>query len=267
MRNNILTSFLLFKSKLKFFLICLYFCNSHQTDIDYWDDTLTEEIAAVQQLLDGIPSLSDPLERAKSLDEVEGKLRSAKGTMRSFKMEIRLVGDVQQRRSYEGRLQQIDQELRTLQADFKALQAEETRGQLFVSGSGADGDLEGGADPTQAGSNMLNEASALQDKTADSLQNTRNMIAQSKEVGAATLEELERQREVLQSIDKEADRAMDNLERAEKLIKTFGKRMAGDKLIQCFAVVNLLLLLGVIVFAITRKSDKDDEDKSPANPF
>jgi novel plant SNARE len=227
---------------------------------------LTEEISAVQQLLDGIPSLSDPVERATSLDEVEGRLRSAKGTMRSFKMEIRLVADVQQRRQYEGRLQQMDQEYRTLQADFKALQAEENRGQLFISGSGADGDLEGG-DPTQAGSNMLNEASALQDKTADSLANTRNMIQQSKEVGAATLEELERQREVITSIDREADKAMDNLERAEKLIKTFGKRMAGDKLIQCFAVVNMLLLLGVIVFAITRRGGKDDDEKSPANPF
>ena len=54
MRNNVLTSCLLSKSKLIFSLNCLYFCcNSHQTDIDYWDDTLTEEIAALKA--EGIP--------------------------------------------------------------------------------------------------------------------------------------------------------------------------------------------------------------------
>lgn len=218
----------------------------------------------MQQLLDGVPSLSDPVERAGAMEEADDRLRGAAGTKRSFKMEIRLVQDIKERRRLEGVLQGMDQELRTLKADLKALQADENRGELFVSGGGGNGE-DDEQDPTMAGSNMLNEASRLQDKTQDSLQNTRNMIAASKEVGVSTLEELQRQREVINNIDKEADRLDDNLARAEALMKQFGKRMAGDKFIQCFAVINCLLLLGVVIYAILKKGSILG-DQEPANP-
>jgi SNARE protein len=158
----------------------------------------------------------------------------------------------------------MEQELRTLQADLRALQAEEDRGELFVSSGGGGGD--GEVDPTKAGSNMLNEASGLQDKTQDSLANTKNMIAASKEVGVSTLEELQRQREVIQNIENEADRMDDNLARAEALLKQFGKRMASDKFIQCFAVINCLLLLGVVIYAVTRKGGLEGDEPAPESP-
>ncbi|KAG7364228.1 SNARE domain anchored protein [Nitzschia inconspicua] len=235
------------------------------TDIQYWEDTLTEEIEAIQNILDGVPSLSNPVQRASAMEEADDRLRGAAGTKRSFKMEIRLVQDIKERRRLEGNLQKMDQELRTLKADLKALQADENRGELFVSGGAGNGD-NGEVDPSRAGSNMLNEAAALQDKTQDSLQNTRNMIAASKEVGVSTLEELQRQREVINNIDKEADRLDDNLARAEALMKQFGKRMAGDKFIQCFAVINSLLLLGVIIYAIMKKGAFDGNSDEPPNP-
>lgn len=216
-------------------------------------------------MLDGIPSISNPNERGSQLEQVEERLRSAQGTKRSFKMETRLVQNVKERRRLEGRLQKMDQELRTLQADFRALQAEEDREELFVSQGGARGEVSE-EDHQKAGSNMLKEASGIQDKTQDSLSNTANMIAASKEVGVSTLEELQRQREVIQNIEKEADRMDDNLARAEALLKQFGKRMASDKFIQCFAVINCLLLLGVVLYAVTRDkeiSPTADQPKSP----
>lgn len=199
------------------------------------------------------------------MDEAEGRLRGAAGTKRSFKMEIRLVQDINERRRLEKRLQAMDQDLRTLKADLKALQADENRGELFVQGGAGGDDGKGDMDPTRAGSNMLADAAALQDKTQDSLANTRNLIAQSKEVGVSTLEELQRQREVIQNIDREADRLDDNLARAEALLKQFGKRMAGDKFIQCFAVINCLLLIGVVIYAIQKKGSIIPEP-SPTNP-
>jgi novel plant SNARE len=237
-----------------------------QTDIDYWDETLTEEISTIQQILDGIPSLSDPVERATALDQAEERLRGAQGTKRSFKMETRLIQDVQKRRQLEGRLQRMEQELRTLKADLKALQADQQRGELFVSGDGDGEGGGGGMDPTKAGDNMLKETMGLQDKTQDSLANTRNMIAASKEVGVATLEELQRQREVLQNIEKETDRIDDNLARAEALLKQFGKRMASDQFIQCFALVNCLLLLGVVLYAVVKGGSLTNPEASPVEP-
>merc|ERR1712029_932718 len=108
----------------------------------------------------------------------------------------------------------------------------------------------------------------LQDKTQDALGNTRNMIAASKEVGVATLEELQRQREVIQNIDKEADRMGDNLARAEALVKQFGKRMASDRFIQCFSLLNCLLLVGVVIWAILRNRAGElfGQPDAPANP-
>jgi SNARE protein len=225
---------------------------------------LTEEIEGIQSILDGVPSLSSAMERASAMEEADGRLRGATGTKRSFKMEIRLVQDINERRRLEGRLQKMDQELRTLKADLKALQADENRGQLFVGGGGGGGE-DGEMDPTMAGSNMLNEAKALQDKTQDSLVNTRNMIAASKEVGVSTLEELQRQREVINNIDRETDRLEDNLARAEALMKQFGKRMAGDKFIQVFALINCCLLCGVVIWAIMKKGSILPPPE-PANP-
>jgi len=220
-------------------------------DIQYWDDTLTEEIQTIKNMLNDIPSLSG-VEKAATIDRANGRLRSAKGTKRSYKMEIRLVQDVAKRRNYEQRLGQLDQQLKTLTADCKALESETNRGELFVEGGGdPEGPNTNGMDATKAGDAMLKEAHGLQDKTQDSLSNTKTMIAESKEVGASTLEELQRQREVIGSIETEIDRFDDNLARAEVLLKQFGKRMASDHFIQCFAVINCLLFLGVLIYAIT----------------
>jgi novel plant SNARE len=168
---------------------------------------------AIQLMLDKIPSIDSAMEKAAAVERVKSKLRSAQGTKRSFKMETRLVQDVNLRRQFESRLNGLDQQLRTLTADCKALESELARGELFVEGDN-DPNVTG-MDGVKAGDKLLQEASVLQDKTQDSLSNTRNMIAQSKEVGVSTLEELERQRNVLENIDKEADRIDDNLARAE----------------------------------------------------
>ncbi|EEC45772.1 predicted protein [Phaeodactylum tricornutum CCAP 1055/1] len=225
-------------------------------DIQYWDDTLTEEIENVQSMLDHISKMNghNPMERQSAIDRAKARLRSATGTKRSFKMECRLVQDVNGRRKYEKRLASLDQTLKMLSADLKALESEQARGELFVSADYDDDNpfKRQEMDGAQAGDSMLKEASGIQDKTQESLMNTRNRITESKEVGISTLEELERQRDVINSIEKETDRIDDNLARAEVLLKQFGKRMASDHFIQCFALINCLLLLGVVLYAVIK---------------
>jgi novel plant SNARE len=81
------------------------------------------------------------------------------------------------------------------------------------------------------------------------------------------LEELERQREVLSNIERETDRLDDNLARSEKLLKQFGRRMASDHFIQCFTVINVLLLCGVILYAVLKgKKIGGDDDAQPIDP-
>jgi SNARE protein len=120
----------------------------------------------------------------------------------------------------------------------------------------------------EAGDMMINDMNHIQDKTKSSLHNTKNMVKASKEVGEATMEELLKQREQIRNIDSEAMRIEDNLNRADKLIKTFAKRMATDKFIQCFACVNVLMLVGVVVYSIVKKSgsEGDPTRNSPQSP-
>jgi SNARE protein len=93
------------------------------------------------------------------------------------------------------------------------------------------------------------------------------MIEESKEVGMQTAEELQRQRAQLSNIDNDVMRMEDNLKRADRLIKTFGKRMATDKLIQCFACTNILLIVGVVVYvAVKGGFEKDKNDGTPESP-
>jgi novel plant SNARE len=202
-------------------------------------------MGTVARMIDRIDAMEDD-ERSKALDRAKGRLRSAAGTKRSLKMEIRLVQDVQKRRQYESQYNELESQLSKLQADVKALESEGQRNELMENRR---------FDPQTAqndGDALLAEASRIQDKTQDSLSNTKNMIAQSKEVGISTLEELERQRNVIQNIERETDRIDDNLARAEVLLKQFGKRMASDHFIQCFALINCLLLLGVVLYAVVK---------------
>ena len=181
-------------------------------DIQYWKDTLAGEVGHIQSILDGVHLLPDPAERDLALEEADATLKSATGTKRAFKLEIRLVQDQDSRSKYTKILKKLENKLRTLKTYLKALQVEE--------------DGNGESDPTMAGSNMLNETSKLQDKTQDSLVCTKNMVAASKEVGLATLEELQMQQEVIGNIDRETDRLGHNLTRAEALVKRFRRRMA-----------------------------------------
>lgn len=211
--------------------------------------------------------MPDGPEKTAVFDRIEKRLRTAQGPKRSFKMETRLVADVNARRKYETRLQRLDQQMNTLAADCKALRQEHERGELF-EGQGGEGGGDNEEDATKAGDKMVDEMHGIQNKTQDSLGNTKAMIAASKEVGMATLEELERQRNVLSNIESEIDRVDDNLARAEALLKQFGKRMASDKFIQCFAVLNCLLLLGVIIYAVTKGGGlPGSEEKTPTSPL
>ena len=117
---------------------------------------------------------------------------------------------------------------------------------------------------------MLNEASRIQDKTQASIDQIARMTAEAKDVGMDTMEELRRQREQIASIDEEAQKIEDNLKRADKLIRNFGRRMATDKLIQCFACLNVLLLVAVVVYSIVKKGkipgSSFDTESGPPQP-
>mmetsp|Transcript_4888 Transcript_4888/g.10789 ORF Transcript_4888/g.10789 Transcript_4888/m.10789 type:complete len:261 (-) Transcript_4888:100-882(-) len=239
-------------------------------DVQYWDDTLTDEVQSIRQLLNTAEGKSN-MDKASALDRAEKKLRAANGTKKSYKMETRLVADPNQKRMYENKLSRLSEELSSCANDLKAMKGGMQRGELFVGargkssrGGGEYGEMSG----EEAGDSMLSDMNNIQDKTKNSLANTKHMVAASKEVGEATMEELLRQREQIRNVDNEAMRIEDNLQRADKLIKTFGKRMATDRFIQCFACINILLLVGVVIYTILKKGSLTggENEGAPASP-
>lgn len=193
------------------------------------------------------------------------------GTKKSYKMETRLITDPKTRKVYENKLMVLSEELATIANDITVLKSNRNKGELFVGastkiGSGV-GDGKGEMSGEEAGSHMISDMNTIQDKTKASITNTKQMVSASKAVGESTMEELLRQREQIRTIDNEAMRIEDNLQRADKLIKTFGKRMATDRFIQCFACINVLLLAGVVVYTIVKKGNTGNSSSgNPTNP-
>ena len=99
----------------------------------------------------------------------------------------------------------------------------------------------------------LAAASSVQDQTDASIEHTLGMIEASKDVGNATLEELARQRDQITSVADDVAKIEDNLSRADRLIRTFGKRMATDKCIQVFTIINLVMVVVIVAYAIATK--------------
>ena len=59
------------------------------------------------------------------------------------------------------------------------------------------------------------------------------------------------QRQKLQEIDAEAQSIHARLEKSRELIATFGRRIAGDRIIQIFCAINIVILLVFIFYIVT----------------
>lgn len=243
-------------------------------DIQYWKDAIVSELEVIRNLVQTARNTSDDTEKVQSLETADRKLRATKSNTRSFKMEIRLIFDHNERSRYDRELTSYEQSIAQLTAEVKTIRSGGERSALFL---GAKNDLSPNGngieyteeDAVRAGDAMLQDAERLQDKTGQALNNTEQMIGEAKMVGASTVEELQRQREQIQEIESNVMKVDDHLNRADRLIKTFGKRMATDKLIQCFACFNIMLISAIVVYTVVKRGMKDDEndnDRRPESP-
>jgi Snare region anchored in the vesicle membrane C-terminus len=215
--------------------------------------------------MDQIPAINDRNDKAAALAQADKKLKAANKTKKTLKMEVRLVTDSQARRTYESRISRLGDDLNNLKADLAALKQDISRESIL--GKGGDDDFSPTEEDGQkAGDQMLGEARRLQDKTQESLDYTKQLVEETKEVGLSSLEELKRQRETLNRIDAEADRIDSALDVADKMVKAFGKRMASDKFIQCFSLLNVLLLVGVIAYIFLSGKSLGGNTSSPESP-
>ena len=78
---------------------------------------------------------------------------------------------------------------------------------------------------------------------------------------------LKKNREQIRTIGGEVVRIKDNLNRSYKPIKSFGQRMASDRFSRCFVCINIVLLVGLVVYAILKGGELTGGNENvPASP-
>jgi chromosome segregation ATPase len=148
-----------------------------------------------------------------------------------------------------------------------ALEAASDRDALLGDGSGGDGaGAAAGYDataPGQTNRDVLGRAGRLQDKTDASLGRARRIAEEAREVGSEALGMLSRDRERIAAMRERVGDIDSSLNRTEKLIKNFAKRMATDRIIQVFFLLNMTLVIGVVAYMVADEQgmlDDDDDD-------
>ena len=210
-------------------------------------DDLSTQIRELKELLGG------PLKaRAETkLKEIERKVTNLKELRRSYNFELKLVKEHDLRKDYQAVATGLDKRRDDLVTELAPL-----RERVMQNKAKGDEDLTFLANgkvnmETQGRDNdqLLSGASTIQELTKASVARSQALIDNSKEVGKETNAQLKQQRQKLQEIDAEAQSIHARLEKSRQLISTFGRRIAGDRIIQIFCAINIIILL-VFIFYI-----------------
>eukprot|EP00608_Synchroma_pusillum_P000781 CAMPEP_0198442818 /NCGR_PEP_ID=MMETSP1452-20131203/68180_1 /TAXON_ID=1181717 /ORGANISM="Synchroma pusillum, Strain CCMP3072" /LENGTH=234 /DNA_ID=CAMNT_0044163445 /DNA_START=44 /DNA_END=745 /DNA_ORIENTATION=- len=210
-------------------------------DVAYWDQQVVSALDEYERAIHDA-SASTGKNRQEMLALAEAKFSRVRDARAGFATERRMIRDRDARTTYEEKDQRYAKRVEELRVELQWLRTEGDRSQLL---SGATSPGQGVANTNEG---LLSEASKVQDLTEVSLQHTKRMIEASKQVGSATLDELGRQQQQIREIQEEVAHIDSALDRARKLVTVFGRRMMTDKVIQFFALVNLLVLLGLIIY-------------------
>eukprot|EP00613_Pedinella_sp_CCMP2098_P005013 CAMPEP_0171606604 /NCGR_PEP_ID=MMETSP0990-20121206/7855_1 /TAXON_ID=483369 /ORGANISM="non described non described, Strain CCMP2098" /LENGTH=297 /DNA_ID=CAMNT_0012169459 /DNA_START=153 /DNA_END=1047 /DNA_ORIENTATION=- len=229
-------------------------------DIEYWYKTYSDRVTGYENKVDGIGSVSagDHIEdQIAACAKVEKKAEKDK---RALGMEARLIKDPDTKAQWEGRIHEVDERLAV---GKRALTTKKEQAELFGQKGGGAGGVPGHAGPTN--DEYLDKTEQVHDKIDDSLANAANLINEAEEVGAATLEALAAQRNQIENIHGTVISIEEALKRSDALLRSFSKRMATDKMIQFFFMINLLGLIGIIVYSVMQDQGLNDDDEAPAD--
>eukprot|EP01038_Epipyxis_sp_PR26KG_P016837 gene16837-23060_t len=244
------------------------------SDINYWYEEYTKEVDAFKQLVDKLQSLlssSNSKVIEQCIKDCEIKYNRVGQIKKSFQMELRIISDKNVKSQFEKDGRSLEENFNTINKNYTQAKTQYARKDLLKeSKSGATGTYTGNYSlEGRTNDDLLTDANRIQDLTFESLSRTRNMIEASKEVGQATLEQLSTQREQIKDIEADVDTLASSLDRASKLVTNFTRRMATDRIIQCFAALNIVIMLGLILYvAISGKSlsASSNSGKNSAGP-
>lgn len=224
-------------------------------NIGYWFDELTKESDNFSALLEKLQTLvastnTQAIERC--VRDCEIKSNRIKEIRKSFGLELKILKNKGEKLVYEGRAREIDEKFANLSSQFTQTKSQITKKDLI-----GESQVSKNLYSTEGKNNdtLLDEANKIQDLTFESLARTKNLIDASKEIGKETVGQLQAQRQQIIDIEVEVDALDSNIVRAEKLVLNFSRRMATDRIIQIFFAINVVVMLGLILYvAISGRS-------------
>jgi hypothetical protein len=173
---------------------------------------------------------------------------------KSFGLELRVTSNKVEKSEYDVKARAVEETFNNLVSDLADCRnkARDQDKKDLMSGNKSRFNTEG-----RGNDDLLNDAHGLQDETMASVARSRALVEDSKDIANATLEVLTTQREQINDISDEIDVIDSNLTRAEKLISAFARRMASDRILQFFMLVNVVLVIAVVIYAATHKKALD----------
>eukprot|EP00611_Tribonema_gayanum_P016832 TRINITY_DN29269_c0_g1_i1.p1 TRINITY_DN29269_c0_g1~~TRINITY_DN29269_c0_g1_i1.p1 ORF type:complete len:238 (+),score=69.02 TRINITY_DN29269_c0_g1_i1:210-923(+) len=216
-------------------------------DVKYWDTSYGKALDELSDQVKAVKGASAAEKEAKIATATQ-TVRRLQGMKRSYNLEIKLMRDATQKASYQEEKNAKDAKLTELEAQLEEAKnkpAGSDKVSLF-SGRAAE------EPKVKTADQKLDQAEMIQNKTEAKYKNIITVLEQTEEVGSATAATLQEQRAQISEITENVMEMDGMLTRANKLIMVFSRRLATDKMIQCFAFINVAALVAIIVYVVIK---------------
>ena len=234
------------------------------SDITYCDEDLKEHVDELAAAVQSLSQLKGD-DRAAKMSECDDLVRRIKELKKGFNLELQQLPKGGQKREYQTKLKGYDAKVQNAKDNLQWARSQGDRDELLGGRRAPKA-----ADPNAMNSDqMLNALKGVNTKIDHSLDRTLAEAKAALDTGKETAHALEEQGEQIEQIAQDAKEIRDHLRTADVLIKNFAKRMATDRVIQCFLFLVTIAIVVIIIYA-TLNPDQDtfqvpDEVKPPSS--
>lgn len=214
-------------------------------DIDYWFKTYSTRISDYETKVGEVSTAVVLADEEAKCAAAASKVEQAK---RSLDLQLRTIRDEDVKDGWADHIRAADERFASAQ---RSLVQKREQAELFGRANGDVAGVAGAAGyrgPTN--DQYLDMTAKVHDDIDASLQNTLNVVNDTEDLAHATAEQLAKQREQIVDVHQNVLKIEDALKRSDALLRTFGKRMATDKMIQLFFMLNAVAVVGIVVYCV-----------------
>jgi len=204
-----------------------------------YDKELEKIIVEIRKGLDELPKTKEK-DRPEKMSYLNSRVKRAKDTLQSFKVEIRELAKLQQEpymlkaKEYGKQIDQLIQDLRWAEKNDEAGPGGQGKEQLDA----------------MSAEQIVQKGEKIQKQDIDAVDRMVQVTEQTKAVGSATTTKLAENSERLRKTEEGLDEVEANIKLAGKELASFARRVATDKVFLCLACLVVLGIIGVIVYSI-----------------